>query len=126
MRRTRNGSARRSLGCPSPGELTAHLERALSASGWQERGDALAAAYVELARQQAANDIAPFEPVVGPYYERPFTTINADDAVTAALEKIEDPQIRALPVIGSVDQISDLTPVLTDPELTQRLSRQLG
>lgn len=106
--------------------LSPHLSRALAADQWQERGDALAAAYLELARRQAAAGIAPFEPVVGPYYDRPFTTINADDAVTAAVAAITDPDIGVLPVVGSVDQISDLTPVLEDPQLSARLIVQIG
>jgi hypothetical protein len=105
--------------------LSPHLEGALLASAWEERGEALASAYLELARRQTATGVAPFEAVVGPYYDRPFTTINADDAIAAALAEIEDPHIRALPIIGAVDQISDLTPVLEDPALSQRLVHQL-
>ncbi len=106
--------------------LAPHLERALRANEWQERGEGLAAAYLELARRQNAMDVGTFEPVVGPYHERPFVTINADDAVAAVRERIDDPVLRQLPTIGSIDQISDLTPVLEDPQLTQRLVHQLG
>jgi hypothetical protein len=105
--------------------LAAHLKRALLAAEWEERGNALATAYLELARRQALAGIAPFEPVIGPYYDRPFTIINADDAVAAAIAGIEDPTIRALPVVGSIDQVSDLTPVLEAPALAQRLIQQL-
>ncbi len=98
------------------GELTPHTELALRAENWQERGEALAAAYLVLARRQVADGIGRrFEPVVGPYFERPFATINSDDAVAAALEGIKDPAIKRLPIIGSLDQVSDLTPVLVEP-----------
>lgn len=106
--------------------LSPHLERAFLAGAWKERGEALAAAFLELARKQNTIGLAPFEPVIGPYFERPFTTINADDAVAAAMAKIEDARIKALPVIGSIDQVSDLTPVLENPDLCQRLVQQLG
>jgi CBS domain-containing protein len=111
---------------PISESLSPHLHRALLATEWTERGDALAMAYLELARTQGKLGIAPFDPIVGPYYERPFTTINTDDAVSAALEKIEDEQIKALPVIGSIDQVSDLTPVLENPVLSQNLVHQLA
>lgn len=105
--------------------LTPHLEAALRAEAWQERGDALAAAYLALAQWQKAHDIAPFGPVIGPYFDRPFTTINADDAVASAMAAIVDPAIAALPVVGAVDQISDLTPLLTNPGKTRAIIRQL-
>lgn len=46
------------------------------AGPWQERGEALASAYLALARQLADGIGAPFEPVIGPYHERPFAAIN--------------------------------------------------
>lgn len=106
--------------------LSPHLRQALLAAEWKDRGDALAAAYLELARRQTVADIAPFEPVIGPYHERPFATINADDAIAAALAKIGDPRLRALPIVGSIDQVSDLTPILEDPGLSQRVISQLA
>jgi hypothetical protein len=105
--------------------LSPHLKRALLSSEWTERGEALAAAYLELAHRQNAIGVARFKPVVGPYYDRPFTTINADDAVDAARSAIADPQIRQLPIVGSLDQVSDLTPLLEAPELSQRMMQQL-
>jgi hypothetical protein len=111
---------------PMSEALSPHLKRALLADGWKERGDALASAYLELARKQNAIGVASsFEPVVGPYYDRPFATINADDAITVIEERIEDPLLRALPIVGSIDQVSDLTPVLEDPDLSQRVMQQL-
>lgn len=105
--------------------LTRHLDGALRAGGWQERGEALAAAYLGLAQWQRAHDIAPFEPVVGPYFDRPFTTINTDDAVASAMAAIADPTIARLPVIGAIDQVSDLTPLLTDAKKSRRVMRGL-
>jgi hypothetical protein len=70
--------------------------------------------------------VASFEPIIGPYYDRPFTTINADDAIAAIQAMMEDPLLRALPIVGSIDQVSDLTPVLEDPDLSQRVVRQLA
>lgn len=106
--------------------LKPHFAAVFAADAWEARGNALAAAYLELAVKQNAIGLPPFEPVIGPYFERPFTTINTDDAIAALSAAIEDPRIRALPIIGSIDQISDSTPVLENPALTQRIIQQLG
>lgn len=111
---------------PISGVLVPHLERALNSRDWRDRQDALAQAYLELAKRQNSLGIARFEPVIGPYHERPFTTINADDAVVAAQSAISDATIKQLPVMGSLDQVSDLTPLLEDAPLSQRMMRQLG
>lgn len=110
---------------PIAASLSPHLQRALLASEWIERQDALAAAYLELAHRQNAIGVARFEPLIGPYYERPFTTINVDDAVAAAQSAISDARIKHLPIVGSLDQVSDLTPLLQDARLSQRMMRQL-
>jgi len=105
--------------------LTPHLDAALRAEAWKERGEALAAAYLGLAEWQKAHDIAPFEPIIGPYFDRPFVTINTDDAVASAMAAIVDPSLAALPVVGAIDQVSDLTPLLTNPEKTRAIIRRL-
>lgn len=110
---------------PIAARLAPHLEQSLRSSHWTERGDALAAAYLELAQAQNALGIASFAPVIGPYHERPFATINADDAVAAAHAAITDPWLSKLPIVGALDQVSDLTPLLQDPDLSQRMMQQL-
>jgi hypothetical protein len=111
---------------PLAAALAPHFKAVFAAEAWEPRGNALAAAYLELAHKQNALGVAPFEPVIGPYFERPFTTINTDDAIAAIVATIEDPRIKALPIIGAIDQISDLTPVLENPALTQRIIHQLA
>ena len=110
---------------PIAEQVTPHLDRALQSSGWKERGEALAAAYLHLAQWQNTMGVAAFEPAVGPYHDRPFITINADDAVAAAQSAISDGWIRDLPIIGALDQVSDLTPLLEDPRRAQQVMRQL-
>jgi hypothetical protein len=110
---------------PVAASLSPYLQQALLASVWRDRGEALASAYLELANKQNASGVAAFKAVVGPYHERPFATINADDAVEAARSGIADPWIRQLPVVGSLDQVSDLTPLLADAGLSQAMMSQL-
>jgi hypothetical protein len=102
---------------PSAVELTPILNAALLAEDWRTRQDKLAAAYLVLARRQLADGVGgTFEPTVGPYFGRPFPSINAEAAIKATLEGIEDPFIRELPVMGSVDQLTDLTSILEEPQ----------
>lgn len=105
--------------------LSPHLARALRADEWTERQDALASAYLELAHRQNAMGVASFAPVIGPYHERPFTTINADDAVAAAHAAITDARLRQLPIVGALDQVSDLTPLLADARLSRDMMARL-
>lgn len=102
------------------------LDKALRAEDWQARGEALADAYLVLAKRQLADGVGDrFEPVIGPYHERPFATINTDDIGEATSGAIEDPVIKALPIVGSLDQVTDSTPVLEDPRAGQGLIRAL-
>jgi hypothetical protein len=110
---------------PIAEHITPHLLTALLASEWKEREDALALAYLELAHKQNALGVAKFVPIVGPYHDRPFTVINADHAVEVVRSAISDEWIRHLPVVGSVDQVSDLTPLLENAHASQRVMSQL-
>ena len=111
---------------PIAATLSPFLERALGAADWRERGEALAAAYLALATRQRADGVGnAFEPVIGPYHTRPFATINVDDLVEATAGAIVDPVIKALPVVGSLDQVTDSTPVLEDPDASRRMMTAL-
>ncbi|WP_375452651.1 DUF4037 domain-containing protein [uncultured Devosia sp.] len=110
---------------PIAHRLLPHLTQALIADDCRRRENALASAYRELAHSQNALGVASFEPVIGPYHDRPFTVINADDAINAARSAIADPAIAQLPIIGALDQLSDLTPLLEDARLSQAMMHQL-
>lgn len=110
---------------PIAAALAPQLDRALRAEHWQARSEALASAYLELAQRQNAIGVAPFEPVVGPYFTRPFPTINADAAGAALRADITDPELTDLPTVGALDQVSDLTPLLEDAHMSQRLLHHL-
>lgn len=111
---------------PLAASLSPPLESALRAGDWQARGHALADAYLVLARRQLADGVGEaFEPIIGPYHERPFATINADDIGAATVRAIADPVLKNLPIIGCLDQVTDSTPVLEDPGGSQRMMRAL-
>lgn len=106
---------------PIAGEVTPLLQAALRAADWQSRQDALASAYLVLAGYQRAVGLGhAFTPRIGPYFTRPFTTINADDIIAATRAAIADPWLASLPVLGALDQVTDLTPLLEDPARSRR------
>ena len=61
-----------------------------------------------------------------PYYGRPFMVLRADRFVAACLAAVDDPDLRRLPLVGSVDQIADSTDLLSYPELCRRLTGLLS
>jgi hypothetical protein len=113
------GKAFAALPC-APALVTA-LERVLAAPDWKPRQVALAEAYLALARLHRARGLGgDFEPAIGPYFSRPFTVINADDIAAAIRSEIADPVLRGLPLIGSLDQVTDATPVIEAPDRARR------
>jgi hypothetical protein len=106
---------------PCAPDLTPTLERALAASDWKAREAALAEACLALAKLHGARGLpGAVEPVVGPFHDRPFTVINAEEIGAAIAAEIADPALRALPLIGSLDQMTDSTPVTQSPARARR------
>jgi hypothetical protein len=98
------------------GGLAPILERVLAADAWRAREAALAEAYAAIGRLQQARGVpGAIAPVIAPYFDRPFTVINADAIGDALRAEIADPALRALRVIGSLDQVSDSTAVVEAP-----------
>ena len=98
---------------PCAGELARILQRVLAAETWKPREAALAEAYEALGRLQQARGVpGAIEPRIGPYFGRPFTVINADEMIAALRAEIDDPWLKALPILGSLDQLSDSTPMI--------------
>jgi hypothetical protein len=111
---------------PCAGEIAPILERVLNAPEWESRGAALAEAYLATAQLSLARALpGSFQPRLGPYFSRPFTVINADEISAAVRAEIDDPGLRAAPVIGSVDQITDSTPIIEAPARAQAAMRAL-
>ena len=108
------GSGFAQLPCAS--ELAPILARALAADAWKPREAALAEACVAVGRLQQARGVpGAIAPRIGPYHERPFRVVNADEIKDALRAAIEDPALQALPVIGSLDQVTDSTAVIESP-----------
>ena len=102
---------------PAAVELLPVLTAAISAVTWPDRERNLAASYEAAARLH--NKIAvtpPVDPAVRPtFYERPYRVLEAGRFVTALRDQICGERVRALPVIGAVDQFIDSTDACGNP-----------
>jgi hypothetical protein len=102
--------------------LPEHLRAALDAHDVVDREVALAGAYEALARRHNGSGLtAPLDPSPRDYHTRPARVLMADRFADALLDTVTDPTLRALPLIGAVDQVVDSTDVLEAPERYRRL-----
>jgi hypothetical protein len=115
------GSAYRAL--PRASGLIPHFEAAIAATNYAEREAALVESLEAVARLHTDLDI---EPTVRNFYSRPFRVLDADRFATACRERITDPWLRHLPLVGSIDQFADSTDVLENPEYVRRLRALYG
>ncbi len=105
---------------PCAGALAPGLERAMAAADWRSRETGLADAAMAAARLHLARRLpGRFEARVGSYFERPFQVINADEIAESIRSEIVDPALRALPLVGGVDQVSDAARVLAHARRAQ-------
>jgi Domain of unknown function (DUF4037) len=106
------------------GSAFAHLEvhrevgRALVdvlAADTHERREASLVTAVELlaVRHNALDVTSPVDPSLRRFYGRPFRVLGAGRFVDACLERVTDPWLKSLPLVGAVDQFADSTDVLS-------------
>ncbi len=115
------GTAFNKLSCA--GKLVPLLGSVLGASVWKEREHHLSQAYESIAQMHNTLGITPsIEARVRPFHNRPYLIIDGDRFAQAIRATIEDEEIQGLPEhIGSVDQFSDSTDILSYPKLRARL-----
>jgi hypothetical protein len=107
--------------------LAPMLEAALRATAWQDRERCVAEAAHFVGLLQLERGIpGAVPPRIHRYFGRPFQVINADEIANGLRAAIEDPEIRALPDAGAVDQFSDSTAILTRPALAHDLARTVA
>ncbi|MFF0724476.1 DUF4037 domain-containing protein [Streptomyces sp. NPDC004134] len=95
---------------PEAAELGPLLSGALAARGWRERERQLSPAYERVARLHNELGLTePLAPEVRPFHERPFLVLGAERFCAALLATVGDPELAALPPVGSVDQYADST-----------------
>jgi hypothetical protein len=103
--------------------LPEHLRAALRAPDRTGREAGLAVAYEALAhRHNRARLTPPLDASARDYHDRPARVLMADRFTSALLDTVGDATLRALPLIGGVDQMVDSTDVLQAPRHYRRLS----
>jgi len=114
------GTAFSRLPCASA--LTPHLSAALSATAWQDREQHLSAAYEYVAGMHNALGLTdrPVDVHVRDFYDRPFQVLAARRFAEALTSTIADPELRALPLVGAIDQYVDATDVTSSPDRCYR------
>jgi hypothetical protein len=90
----------------------------LGAQDYAAREAALVVAVEELAARHNGLGITdPVDPSVRLFHARPFRVLGSSRFVDACLERVRDPWLSSLPLVGGVDQISDSTDVLEDARI---------
>ena len=104
-------------------ELGPPLEAALAADTYEEREAAVVEALETLARlHNEVGVTAPVEETSRTFHDRPFRVLGSGRFVTACLEKLSDDRLRALPLVGGIDQLADSTDVLAYPRTFEKLA----
>lgn len=106
-------------------KLSPIMRRVLSAKAWRQREKALSEAYAVVAKKHNKLAItAPLPEKTSSYFERPYQVIHADRISSAIAAQINDPAVKKIvPLIGSVDQFTDSTDIVSDPGLWRSLTR---
>jgi hypothetical protein len=119
------GTAFQKLSCAR--ELTPHLDAALAARDWRERGEHLAAAYEFVAALHNSSGLTdPLAARARDFFGRPFKVIALNGFADALAARISDPRLRRLTgrhTVGSIDQFSDSTDLLEEVRLRPALRR---
>ena len=56
-----------------------------------------------------------------PFHDRPTLVLGAGRFAAASLERVDDPILNRLPLVGAVDQLLDCTDVLAHPARTSTM-----
>ena len=97
------------------------LAAALDAAALEARESALLEAVRELARRHNALGLtADVDANVRLFHGRPFRVLGSGRFVEATLERVADPWLRSLPLVGGIDQFVDSTDVLSYPSTARR------
>jgi Domain of unknown function (DUF4037) len=106
----------------SAAALQSPLLDVLSAQSYEARESAFVAVVEELARlHNASGATRPAETTVRLFYTRPFRVLGSARFVDACLERVTDPWLKSLPLVGAIDQFVDSADVLSDPRVFGRV-----
>ncbi len=99
------------------------MEAALGADDYAAREDALVTAYGLVARRHNELGVtAVVDPEVRRFHGRPYRVLMADRFVDACLTRLDDSELRHIPLVGSVDQLADSTDLLSHGQRPRKLA----
>lgn len=79
-------------------------------------------AFSAVARLHNAAELTdPLDPALRNYYSRPYAVLDCERFADATRAGVRDPELRAFPLIGNVDQVCDSVDVLNDHGLLHEL-----
>ncbi|MDQ3146715.1 MAG: DUF4037 domain-containing protein [Actinomycetota bacterium] len=108
-------------------EVGPALEQALATDDHVGREEGLTAAYQAVAtRHNALGVTDPVDPGARPFHERPYLVLGAGRFVAACRDQLHDPALRALPLVGSVDQFADSSDILSRSQRARALRPVFG
>jgi hypothetical protein len=111
----------------SAGDVGPHLASMLEARDFAVREAAWVAAVEAIAvRHNALGLTEALDPTVRPFHNRPFRVLDAGRFASATIETVDDPFLRALPRVGSVDQVVDSTDVSSHADVARRFAAIYG
>ncbi|GAA0807151.1 DUF4037 domain-containing protein [Spirilliplanes yamanashiensis] len=84
-------------------------------------GDVGTASVLVAGRSNASGLHAPLDAALRPFHDRPFPVLAADRFAEALRAAVTDPEVRALPLVGAVDQVVDNVDALGHPARTRGL-----
>jgi hypothetical protein len=114
------GTAFRDL--PDEDGLGAVFHEATLARDYPGREAALVRAYeLTASRHNAWGGTDPMDVTVRNFYDRPFRVLLPERSIELCLERIEDPILRRLPLVGAVDQATDSTDIVSHPTRSRAL-----
>jgi hypothetical protein len=100
--------------------LQPQLAAALAARDFEAREAALVCATQLLAeRHNLLGVTREVATMIGRFHGRPYRVLGSGRFVDACLERVADPWLRALPLVGAIDQVTDSTDVLSYPAIAR-------
>ena len=97
------------------------LHGALGAADYPAREAALTAAARAVAeRHNALGVTSRVDETIRLFHERPYRVLGSGRFVEACVERVTDPWLRSLPLVGGIDQLVDSTDALEDASVFRR------
>lgn len=122
------GTAFKQLQCGE--RIWPDLLSVLSAESWQQRENHLVVVYETIAQMHNQLGVTERLPeTVIPFFDRPFRIITHHGFASALLKQIRDPDVQRLaqlPLIGSIDQFSDNTTLVSNPHWLIHVQKIFG